>query len=110
MKLKPLRHVLFLLTIATLSSVTCAETVWVDVRTSFEHLIDSIEGDVRITHTDITKKASEVFPDKNTEIRLYCRSGHRAEMALSALKEAGYTNVFNAGSIDDARRERGLAN
>jgi rhodanese-related sulfurtransferase len=28
---------------------------------------------------------------------------------MSALKEAGYKNVSNAGGIDDARKERGLS-
>jgi phage shock protein E len=41
--------------------------------------------------------------DKNTEIRVYCRSGRRAGIALAALEEMGYTNATNVGGINDAR-------
>ena len=98
--------VLFL--IVGLSSLSYANPTWVDVRSSVEHTMDNIEGDVRISYGEVVQGVSEMFPDKNTEIRLYCRSGGRADAAMSSLQEAGYTNVSNAGGIDDARRERGL--
>jgi len=40
--------------------------------------------------------------DKDTEIRVYCRSGRRAGIALAALEEMGYTNATNVGGIGDA--------
>jgi phage shock protein E len=49
-----------------------------------------------------------MFPDKTTEIHLYCRSGGRAGRAMNALEDAGYTNVSNAGGIEDAREARAL--
>lgn len=85
-----------------------ADAIWIDVRSVMEHAVDHIEGDMRITHDKITQKVSELLPDKSTEIKLYCRSGGRAGKAASALMEAGYTNVSNAGGIEDAREERGL--
>ncbi|PCI43689.1 MAG: sulfurtransferase [Moraxellaceae bacterium] len=97
------------LSFLSLSSLSYAETVWIDVRTSVEYSLDSIEGDVRISHGDIVQEASQLFPNKDTEIRLYCRSGGRAGVALSSLKKAGYSNVSNAGGIEDARKERGLS-
>lgn len=87
-----------------------ADTVWIDVRSAAEHHVDNIEGDIRITHSDIVKEIAQLYPDKNTEIQLYCRSGGRAGVALSALKEAGYTNVSNAGGINDARKARDMTN
>lgn len=93
----------------SLASFSYAEAVWIDVRSSFEHMLDSIEGDVRISHGDIVEEVTEQFPDKNTEIHLYCASGGRSGNAMSALEEAGYTNLSNAGGIDDARKARGLA-
>ncbi len=91
------------------SPLSNADTVWIDVRSVVEHSIDSIEGDVRISDGDIVSEVSEMFPDKSTEIRLYCRSGGRAGKAMSALRKAGYTNVSNVGGINDARKERGLS-
>ena len=89
-------------------SVVKFETAWIDVRSKIENIIDKIDGDPLIPHADIVEGVSAMFPDKNTEIKLYCRRGVRAGRALTALKEAGYTNVSNVGSIDDARKLRGI--
>lgn len=88
------------------SALTNAEAVWIDVRSALEHKIDNIEGDVRISHNEIVQGIGAIAPDKNTEVQLYCRSGGRADKAMAALKDAGYTNVHNAGGIEDARRQR----
>lgn len=106
-----LRHVILSLCLPVslaLSSMSLAEAVWIDVRTSAEHLLDSIEGDIRISHSEVVVEIERLFPDKSTELTLYCHSGGRAAAAMTALEDAGYHNVSNAGGIDDARRERGL--
>ena len=90
------------------SSYSLAEVVWIDVRTSLEHEIDSIDGDIRIGHSEIVPEVEKFFPDKDTAIRLYCRSGGRAGTAEQALKQAGYTDVENIGGISDARKYRHL--
>lgn len=90
------------------TSLTYAETVWIDVRSAIEYQLDHIEGDTRISYGDIVEDLSVLYPDKNTDVRLYCRSGGRAGKAEAALKEAGYTQVTNVGSITDARNARGL--
>ncbi|MCY7297274.1 rhodanese-like domain-containing protein [Alteromonas sp. a30] len=93
--------------ISAVSFFSNAEPTWIDVRSAAEHKLSHIDGDLRITHTDIVEKVNELFPSKDHEIRLYCRSGYRANIALEALQAAGYTNVSNAGGIEDARKERG---
>ena len=108
MNWKIFNQISLLLIVVCFSPLSNADTTWIDVRSQIEHSIDSIEGDVRIPHGDIVQVLSEMYPDKNTEIHLYCRSGARAGKAMSALKEAGYTNVSNEGGINDARKERGL--
>jgi len=100
--------ILVLLLAIGFSALSNAETVWIDVRTAAEHSEDHIEGDILIPHEEIVGHVSDLFPDKSTEIHLYCRSGGRADNALEALEAAGYTNVSNAGSIMDARKERSL--
>jgi len=80
-----------------------ADAVWVDVRSENEHKKDHIEGDLRITHTSIVKELAALYPEKDTEIKLYCRSGRRAAAAMNALQASGYTNVTNVGGIADAR-------
>ena len=83
-------------------------TVWIDVRSSVEHMVDSIEGDPLISHSDIVEEVTALYPDRDTEIKLYCLSGGRAGQAKTALEHAGYTNVSNAGGIEDARKLRKL--
>lgn len=109
MMFKTLINTALFLAALCFSLMSCAEVVWIDVRSSIEHSFDNIEGDVRISHGDIVEEISELFADKNTQIHLYCRSGGRADKAMSALIDAGYMNVSNAGGIDDARKERGLS-
>ena len=108
MNWKILGQVLLLLLAVGFSSLANAEPTWIDVRSVAEHRIDSIEGDVRISHNDIVSQVNEMSVAKSTEIHLYCRSGGRAGKAMSALQEAGYTNVSNDGGINDARKKRGL--
>lgn len=108
MKLKTLFAYAVLLISMTFPAFCLADTVWIDVRTEIEHTIDSIEGDPRISHSEIVPEVEKLFPDKNTEIKLYCRSGGRAEQAAKALEEAGYTHVESVGGIDDARMSRGI--
>lgn len=84
-------------------------TVWIDVRSSVEHMVTSIEGDPLISHSDIVEGVSALYPDSDTQIKLYCLSGGRAEQAKVALEHAGYTNVSNVGGIEDARKLRQLA-
>jgi phage shock protein E len=107
MNFRILGNISLLLLVSSFSSLAKADSNWIDVRSELEHSIDSIEGDVRISHGDIVKQSNQMFPDKGSEIQLYCRSGGRAGIAMSALREAGYTNVSNAGGIDQARRKRG---
>lgn len=85
-----------------------AEGIWIDVRSAAEHQVDHIKGDLLISHRDIIAQVSKLYPDNETTIYLYCRSGNRAGNAKLALNSIGYKNVFNAGSIDNARKKRGL--
>src|SRR5690606_16940191 len=40
---------------------------------------------------------------------VYCRSGNRAGAAVELMRAAGFTDVTNLGSVDDAARATGLA-
>lgn len=104
-----MKAVLILLSLVFMPIVAQAAPVWIDVRTEAEHRQSHIDGDPLIPHTRIVAQITERFPDKDTEINLYCRSGNRAGKAKSALERAGYTNVRNKGGIAEAREERGLA-
>ncbi len=94
--------------VAGLAPVAFAEARWVDVRSEEEYREDGIPGDPNIPHEAAVEEVLRRFPDKSTELRLYCRSGRRAGLALDALKQAGYTKVSNAGGIEEVRKARGL--
>ena len=100
--------IIWLVAAMSFSSLSYAETVWIDVRSPAEHAADSIEGDILISHDEIVRGVTKRFSDKSTDIHLYCASGVRSGRAMSALEEAGYTNVSNVGGIDDAREQRGI--
>ena len=51
----------------------------------------------------------KLYPDKNTELHFYDKTGGRSDIAISALEREGYKNLHNAGSIEEARQERGLS-
>jgi phage shock protein E len=90
------------------SLLSYADPVWIDLRSAGEHMINNIDGDTRISHSEIVAEINKMFIDKDREISLYCRSGGRASKARAALLDAGYSNVANIGGIDDARKARGL--
>ena len=40
--------------------------------------------------------------DKSTPYLLYCRSGNRSGVALEMMQQAGFTDVKNLGSVQEA--------
>ncbi|MBL4580337.1 MAG: rhodanese-like domain-containing protein [Gammaproteobacteria bacterium] len=79
------------------------KTVWIDVRSLDEYAEDHISNTENIPHTEIAAQISDLNLDKDTPIKLFCRSGVRAGLAQTALQDLGYTNVENVGGIADAR-------
>ena len=78
-----------------------AKGVWIDVRSAEEFNSGHLEDSINIPHDQIVERIKAVSPDKDAPINLYCRSGRRAEVALTELKKAGYTNVTNHGGYED---------
>jgi len=91
------------------SSLSYAEPVWIDVRTLGENQRDNIAGDLRISHSNIVREVVKLFPDRETVFYFYDKTGGRSDIAISALKREGYKNLHNAGSIEEARKQRGLS-
>ena len=75
----------------------------VDVRSAGEFADESYPGAVNIPLNILPAKAMDLGP-KDGPIVLYCASGARSSSAARFLKEAGFTNVVNAGGIDDMPR------
>jgi phage shock protein E len=97
------------LMVITLSacSLFAPQTVWIDVRTAEEYQEDHILNTEHIPHVEIADRIAALDLDKSAPIKVFCRSGVRAGIALTALEELGYTNVENVGGIGDAREVLG---
>jgi phage shock protein E len=74
----------------------------VDVRTPEEFREGSFPGAVNVPVNDLSRRMAEIKKDK--AVVLYCASGARSSMAARMLKQAGYTEVVNAGGIGDMPR------
>lgn len=96
----------FLAIVLSACGLFAPQTVWIDVRSLDEYNEDHIENTENIPHTEIAMQISDLDLDKSTPIKLFCRSGVRAGLALTALQDLGYTNVENVGGIADARELR----
>lgn len=88
-----------------LHAASPADAIWIDVRTAEELQESSIPNHLNILHTEIGDKIAAVTTDKNAPIYLYCRSGRRAGIAKETLEQMGYTNVTNAGGIEDVKKQ-----
>lgn len=84
-------------------SLFAPQTVWIDVRSMEEYNADHIANTEIIPHTEIAMRISDLDLDKDTPIKVFCRSGVRAGLAQTTLQDLGYTNVENVGGIADAR-------
>ena len=69
-----------------------------DVRTVEEWQMGHKAGAI---HFDLERLISGELPDfdKETELKVYCQSGGRAQMACQILIDQGFTNVHNAGGF-----------
>lgn len=75
--------------------------IWIDVRSAEEYQAGHIQGSQNVSFGKIGEQITNIAPDKNTPIHLYCQSGRRAEIARKTLTELGYTNVTNHGAYDE---------
>jgi rhodanese-related sulfurtransferase len=69
----------------------------IDVRTPEEFAEGHIPGAVNISLQSLSSRIDKIARDR--AVILYCRSGNRSGMALTALRQAGYTEVYNLGGI-----------
>lgn len=77
------------------------DLVILDVRTAEEYAEKHIPGAVLLPNEDIETEPLEALPDLEQEILVYCRSGNRSAQASKKLLEAGYTNIYDFGGIND---------
>src|SRR5204862_3206256 len=67
--------------------------VLIDVREDNEFERDHAEAARHMGRGIIERDIVQTFPDKKTELILYCGGGYRSALAADMLQKMGYTNV-----------------
>ena len=67
----------------------------IDVREDNEYLAGHAEGARHMGRGIIERDIVQTYPDKNTELVLYCGGGFRSALATDMLQKMGYTNVWS---------------
>lgn len=70
----------------------------IDVRSPWEFEAEHVSGAMNIPLEEIQGRINE-FKNLNGPAILYCRSGNRSGIAVNILKQAGFNDVYNGGSI-----------
>ena len=77
------------------------EAIVLDVREQDEFDAGHIPGAVLLPVGTITKDtAAAVFPELDSVVLVYCRSGNRSKKASQALVDLGYTGIYEFGGIN----------
>jgi len=84
-------------------------TAVIDVRTPAEFTEGHLEGAINIDWQGATFASEITQLDSAGTYVIYCRSGNRSTQAISAMTEMGFTNLTNAGSVEEAAGLTGLA-
>ena len=75
-------------------------TTVVDVRETGEFAGGHFAGAINIPLGIVPLRLDE-FKAMNGPIVVYCRSGNRSGMAMSLLRQAGLSEVYNGGGLND---------
>jgi rhodanese-related sulfurtransferase len=67
----------------------------IDVREDNEWDTAHAAGSAHMGRGIIERDIVQTFPEKDTELILYCGGGYRSALATDMLQRMGYTNVFS---------------
>ena len=67
----------------------------IDVREDNEFEVGHAAGAVHLGRGIIERDIVQTFPEKDTELVLYCGGGYRSALATDMLQKMGYTNVWS---------------
>lgn len=69
--------------------------VLIDVREDNEYAAGHARGARHMGRGIIERDIVQIFPDKSTELILYCGGGYRSALSADMLQKMGYTNVIS---------------
>ena len=79
----------------------------IDVREDNEFNSAHAEGARHMGRGIIDRDIVQTFPDKDTELILYCGGGYRSALAADMIQKMGYTNVWSMAGGWAAWQESG---
>jgi phage shock protein E len=85
---------------ATVKEMIASGARIIDVRSPAEFKDGAYKGAINLPLATLPARLFELEP-KDTPVVLYCASGARSGQAARIMKQAGFTNVVNAGGLDD---------
>ena len=80
---------------------SCKNALLIDVRSQEEYDTGYIPGSICVPELTDRLPASFASYDKDTLMIVYCQKGSRSLKAYNVLTDAGYTNVYNLGGIEE---------
>ena len=89
--------------------INVAESIIIDVRSAEEFASGHLEGALNLNVEDGTLQASLATLDPADSYIVYCRSGRRSAIAVGQMAAAGFANVTDLGSVEDAAKSTNLA-
>src|SRR5574340_1407864 len=76
----------------------------IDVRSADEFQAGHLPGALSVPLDQLRQQVDRRALDKDQPLLLHCLSGTRSGLAKTMLRDLGYRNVFNLGSLGRARR------
>ncbi|MBT4592504.1 MAG: rhodanese-like domain-containing protein [Porticoccaceae bacterium] len=102
-----MKNLLLTITLLSIYSFAIADKgnspMIIDVRTTAEWSTGHLDNAKHIEWQDIGDQVSALTTNKDETIYVYCHTGNRSGKAKSILDQLGYSNVINAGGMDDAQ-------
>ncbi len=80
----------------------------VDVREDDEWREGHVQGAVHLGKGVIERDVERTFPDRETELHLYCGGGYRSALAADNLQKMGYKNVISIDGGYKAFKDMGV--
>ncbi len=81
----------------------------IDVREDNEFEAGHAQGATHLGRGIIERDIVEKFPDKDTELILYCGGGYRSALSADMLQKMGYRNVWSMAGGWKAWKDAGAA-
>jgi rhodanese-related sulfurtransferase len=80
----------------------------IDVRTPEEFAAGHLDGAVLIDIKDASFDSKIAELDTEAEYVIYCRSGNRSAQAVERMRAAGFANLTDLGSLENASEVSGI--